>query len=113
MGGVWCTLVGILNSGSQLMISWDGSCLTLVCSSIVEITTLVLTLMAVRACEDDVQDFWEKKMGYLTPQINLTVQSQGIWWARIEIGNGERRGAKLPNIIYNIQSGFNLTLDKS
>jgi hypothetical protein len=52
-------------------------------------------------------------MGYLTPQINLMVQSQGIWWARIEIGNEERRGAKLPNIIYNIQSGFNLTLDKS
>lgn len=45
---VWCALVGILNSGSQLMILWDGSCLTLACSSIVEITTLVLTLMAVR-----------------------------------------------------------------
>ncbi|KAJ6949555.1 hypothetical protein NC651_003518 [Populus alba x Populus x berolinensis] len=27
MGGVWCALVGILNSGSQLMISWPHSSL--------------------------------------------------------------------------------------
>ena len=40
MGGVWCALVGILNSGSQLMISG----LTLVCSSKVEITLRVLNI---------------------------------------------------------------------